>query len=445
MLVGYATDSPGDTYRMWNPTTKRIHTTRDVIWLKRMFFLPPTVVLDVAVAPLEIEAGENPHITQLGESEPRESNESSGERETNEDALTHDDDEDVEMQLQEAHTTRSGRTINQPNRLIEEMGAAATETDPANEENDYEIKLTEAETHYYDTMMALQEGEFIRDEIACVGAGIGGGFANTNELKVLKYKDAMKSGDWREWEKAADEEHDRMLKHSVWSAILRRDIPMAAKILTSTWAMKKKANGTYRARLNARGYEQVDGVHYESHNISAPVTNDVTIRIVLVLLIMAGWVGELVDIKGAFLHGDFEEGKNVYMEVPEGFEKYYDPMYYVLLLLQTLYGLKQSAMAFWRQLLKAFRNMKFERSKADPCLYYAWTVEGLVLWISWIDDCLVVGTNAAVRKAKKKLTDRFDCDKVGNMEEYVGCKLECNLEERWIKFTQPVLLQSYTD
>jgi hypothetical protein len=208
---------------------------------------------------------------------------------------------------------------------------------------------------------------------------------------------------------------------------------------------EKKANGTFRARLNARGYEQIDGVHYDSHNISAPVTNDVTIRIVLTLMIMAGWVGEILDVKGAFLHGDFEEGKNVYMGIPEGFDKYYDPMYYVLLLLQTLYGLKQSAMAFWKKLLMAFSSMKFKRSKADPCLYFAWTMLGLVLWLSWIDDCLVVGQKEAVKKAKKKMTDRFDCDIIGNMNEYVGCKLDRNIEEGWIRFTQPVLLQSYTD
>jgi hypothetical protein len=85
-----------------------------------------------------------------------------------------------------------------------------------------------------------------------------------------------------------------------------------AKLLTSTWAMKKKANGTYRAQLNVQGYKQVDGVHYESHDILAPVTNDVMIRVVLMLMIMGDWMGELWDIKGAFfLHGDFEDGKNI--------------------------------------------------------------------------------------------------------------------------------------
>jgi hypothetical protein len=126
--------------------------------------------------------------------------------------------------------------------------------------------------------------------------------------------------------------------------------------------------------LNARGYKQVDGVHYNSHSISAPVTNDITICVILVLIILTNWAGELLDIKGAFLHGDFEDGKNVvYMKVPQGFEKHYDPMYYGLLLLQTIYGLKQSAMAFWQKLLMVFRSMKFNQSKADLCLYYQWT------------------------------------------------------------------------
>ena len=69
------------------------------------------------------------------------------------------------------------------------------------------------------------------------------------------------------------------------------------------------------------------------------------------------------------------------MEVPEGFEKFY-PVGCLLLLLQTIYGLKQAAFAFWVQLLKALRKMKFDRLKADPCLYFKWTAIGLTLWIS---------------------------------------------------------------
>ena len=222
-------------------------------------------------------------------------------------------------------------------------------------------------------------------------------------------------------------------------------MPENARIIDSTWAMKKKANGTYRARLNARGFQQVEGEHYNGSSISAPVVSDITIRVVLVLMIMAGWVGEVLDMKGAFLHGDIDKNQRMYMEVPKGFEKHYDPNYYVLLLLQTLYGLKQAAVSFWKKLLQCFSSMGFERSKAEPCLYFAWTVLGLVLWVSWVDDCFVVGNKEAVVKAKKDMMDRFDCDEVGELTEYVGCKIERNWKERWIKITQPVLLQSYSD
>ena len=39
----------------------------------------------------------------------------------------------------------------------------------------------------------------------------------------------------------------------------------------------------------------------------------------------------------------------------------------------------------------------------------------------------------------------FDCDDVGDFKEYVGCKIDYNQDEGELRFTQPVLLQSYVD
>ena len=63
-----------------------------------------------------------------------------------------------------------------------------------------------------------------------------------------------------------------------------------------------------------------------------------------------------MDINGAFLHGHFENGEIIHMTVPKGFEEYY-PADVLLQLLRTMYGLKQAAMAFWRELLKAMYSM----------------------------------------------------------------------------------------
>ena len=47
--------------------------------------------------------------------------------------------------------------------------------------------------------------------------------------------------------------------------------------------------------------------------------------------------------------------------------------------------------------------------------------------------------------AKEEMAGKFDCDDQGPMKEYVGCKVERDEHEGWIKLTQPVILQSFND
>ena len=63
-------------------------------------------------------------------------------------------------------------------------------------------------------------------------------------------------------------------------------------------------------------------------------------------MLMAGWTENVINVKGTFLHGLFKDDEKIHMKVPEGWEHLY-PENAVLLLLKTVYGLKQAAMAFW--------------------------------------------------------------------------------------------------
>jgi len=170
------------------------------------------------------------------------------------------------------------------------------------------VTMPHSETNYYQLLYEEYDDDDdegnggCEEEMACVGAGLGGGFQHTSELHAMKYKQAMENvSDRKHWEKAVGEEHERMVKMKVWKPVESKLVPSNAKVIASTWAMKKKANGTFRARLNARGFEQIDGVHYDSTNIFSPVTNASTIRIIMVLSISNGWTNELIDVKGAFL------------------------------------------------------------------------------------------------------------------------------------------------
>jgi len=76
--------------------------------------------------------------------------------------------------------------------------------------------------------------------------------------------------------------------------------------------------------VNARGYKQNKGIHYDKSSMAAPVTNDTTIQIIYVLTILDGWSPCVIDVQGAFLNVRFGENKHLYMEIPDGFEEYCD-------------------------------------------------------------------------------------------------------------------------
>ncbi len=214
--------------------------------------------------------------------------------------------------------------------------------------------------------------------------------------------------------------------------MLRKDLPAGMKIIDSVWAMKKKSNGTLHGQMNARGFKPVEGQHYDGTTISSPVTNSATIRIVLTLMIMASMLAHVVDVKGAFLHGEFENEEIIHMTIPQCFEKHF-PEGSVLLLFMCLYGLKHAAKAFWRQLLCAASAMGLKQSMLDPCLYLKWVNGRPIMVMSWIDDNAIIGQERDVMELKKALMNQFKCKDCGPMDEYVGCTIE-KLKTGGVKF-----------
>ena len=135
-----------------------------------------------------------------------------------------------------------------------------------------------------------------------------------------------------------------------------------------------------RGRVNVCGFKQIDRQHYDSASISSPVTNAMSIKAVLTLMLMRAGIRHVVDVKRAFLYREFEDGEKVFVKVPKGFEEFY-PKDTVLLLKKTLYGLKQAAKAFYQKLLAEARNIRLQQSVADLCLYYKLEDRRLVVMI----------------------------------------------------------------
>jgi hypothetical protein len=120
-------------------------------------------------------------------------------------------------------------------------------------------------------------------EFANVGAGIGGGFENTMELKPMKYEEANNEPDRKIWEKEIENEHERMVENDAWEPVKKSLLPKGIKVIDNTWACKKKSTRKLCGRLNACRFKQVEGVHYNGTSTHAPITNAGTIRIMLIL------------------------------------------------------------------------------------------------------------------------------------------------------------------
>ena len=457
MMVGYAKEHDGNVYKMWHMESGTVYESRDVVWLKRMFFTK--LVEDDEVLRHELQNVLDATNTEDVEFEKKSEAEEGivqtvAAPQKVAAAPAKEGGRSLAEVVEQRVTTRSGRVV-KPTMKAVQWKATLQETkdtplvddDPptedAGEEMTFmrfdEVDLSAAEEIFYDALSDIEP------EFAFVGAGIGGGFTDTSELHVMKYDEAMRMADSKEveeWHDAVAEEKDRMDQHGVFQAVPMKEVPEGAKILTSTWAMKKKANGKKRARLNARGFEQIDGEHYNEDDKAAPVVTLSAILLLLTLIVMLDWSAVLCDVNGAFLLGDFESDLNMFMYIPQGFEKYY-PKDFVLKLLRPVYGLKQSAKRFWIKLLTVLSLMKFKRGAADPCVYFRWGVDGLVIIASWVDDLLICGNEKAVMNAKKELFSHLKCDDVGELTEYVGCKITRNSDS--IQLTQPVLIQSFKD
>lgn len=100
-------------------------------------------------------------------------------------------------------------------------------------------------------------------------------------------------------------------------------------------------------------------------------------------MLLCGFVGWVVDVDGEFLLGEFKKGDcKIYMDVPEGMEKYYSKYteMIVVKLKKCIYGTKQAAKYYYNKVMKLMKDMECKRSRADLCLFFKWDSSwGLVM------------------------------------------------------------------
>ena len=49
-----------------------------------------------------------------------------------------------------------------------------------------------------------------------------------------------------------------------------------------------------------------------------------------------------------------------------------------------------------KKLLKAHEQLEEKKSKDDPCVYYNWNHNGLMAWLNWTDNNLLLGNKKRI-------------------------------------------------
>jgi hypothetical protein len=248
------------------------------------------------------------------------------------------------------------------------------------------------------------------------------------------HEDPWQRSKWRE---AITLEFNKMESHKVWIKVKRATMQPGKRCVKHKWIMEIKRNGIFRSRLVACGYSQVPGIDFT--NVYSPVVNDVTFRIMMVAEMVYGYKSKLIDIETAFLHGQLGDDEIVFMDCPNGMAHEPDEC---LLLKKTIYGLVQSARAFFKRFKDVLLEIGFNQSSADPCLMIRRNKLGIVYMALYVDDIYASGDEPALDDSIVGLKKYFKIKVKDDLTDYLSCEIRFDKNKTKAWLGQPHLIKN---
>lgn len=220
--------------------------------------------------------------------------------------------------------------------------------------------------------------------------------------------------------------------------------PRGANIIPPKWVFDVKCDDgdewitRFKARCTAKGFRQRWGRDYT--DTFAPTPRLETIRVLMMVSLL--WMVALhsMDVKTAFLIPKLPRGERVYLDVPAGDvpPRQWVDVDYVFLLLKCIYGLKQSA-RYWNKEVNAFlQSLGFTPLHADPCVYVMKDEEGLPLCmlVVHVDDILIQANDPFLSQLKGKLKGKYEMKDVGEVSAYLGMRVRRSKDGRSLEMDQ---------
>ena len=209
-------------------------------------------------------------------------------------------------------------------------------------------------------------------------------------LRLFRDIKKMPVEDQKGWIKVGDEEMKSLADQKVWKLV---DLSPGWKPVKCRWVFVAKSDGCKKARLIAKGFTQVYGIDFEE--TFSPLACFETVCILLALAALEDWDIESLNVKTTNLCSKLDE--EIYMDQPEGYTKKGQEEK-VCRLLKSLYGLKQSALQWNKELHKSLLTLGFICTWSDASVYYKFDKANIIVVVIYVDDVLFMGSNPKLVK-----------------------------------------------
>ena len=238
------------------------------------------------------------------------------------------------------------------------------------------------------------------------------------------YDEAVSGPDAELWKKAIQDELASLKHCAVWKLVVLSALSRKAKAIPTKWVFKIKSDGhgnvvRFKARLVVCGYRQKFGRDYDQ--TFAPVAHAASIRIILALAVSLRLYLRQFDIKTAFLYKELPESQRVYILPPRGVNV---PPQHVLMLLKSVYGLKQASRQWNLHLNKTLHELGFKRSPFDPCVYHLHKNDEYMFLAVVVDDIITASNSLQlINKFENHMAQRYDIKSLGEPKRLVGLNI----------------------
>jgi hypothetical protein len=409
-LVGYGSEN-GHIYKVWIPEKGTIKSSRDVTFNEDDVYQPPSSLPKRPPPPVN----EGEAVRVKGQGSQKEIQKTTDMR------ITVPIHETVEQHQQETITGRI-QTLS-PTPML--TGDGGNEDATVHNSNSPPAIRRSARSN-----KGREPTRYI-DEIAKTMSTIPAKTLRAYQVKLPNtYTEAMASSFADQWYAAMKIQIDKLTKKHTWDLVPRPRDP-ETQILPGKWVFDLKCDANdfvleFRARWVVCGNFQKGLDHGDTYS---PVVNEVAVKIALTMIAKKNLECEQVDMVTAYLNAEMKN-KRVFMRQPTGFQT---DSNVVCLLLQALYGLRESAFLWNKLFTVEIKKLGFTPLLEDSCVF----LRGDDILILYVDDSLIAAkTKGEIKGYIEGIKKSFGIKELGEPSRFLGCKITRDREKRTITLSQ---------